>query len=87
VAEIKTSIDHDNPGQDDVLVGLVGAAMLAAATSRLINAMPDQTEWPNLMMRAVIYIMDMGAKHGGENVPSVEKLRDLCDLHLKRERS
>lgn len=87
MAEIKTSIDRNNPGQDDALVGMIGAAMLAAATGRLVHAEPDRDEWPNLMMRAIIYIMDMGSMHGGENTPSVEKLRDLCDLHLKRKLS
>jgi hypothetical protein len=87
MAEIKTSIDRNNVQPDDALVALVGSAMLASATSRLVASMPDQTQWPMIMMRAMIYLMDMGEEHGAEDGVSVRKLRDLCELHIKRQLS
>ena len=87
MAEVKTSIDRNNIEKDDALVALVGSAMLASATSRLVSAMPDQTQWPMIMMRAIIHLMDMGEVHGAADGVSVRKLRDLCELHIKRQMS
>jgi hypothetical protein len=87
MAEVKTSIDRDNPQQDDVLVGLVGTAMLSSATARLVNSEPDQTKWPSVIMRAMVYLMEMGEAHGVEDGVSVIKLRDLCELHIRRKLS
>jgi hypothetical protein len=88
MAEVKTSIDRDNPQQDDVLVGMVATAMLSSATARLVNAEPDQTKWPSVIMRAMIYLMEMGEVHGPHSDSvSVVKLRDLCELHIRRKLS
>jgi hypothetical protein len=38
-------------------------------------------------MRAMVYLMEMGEAHGVEDGVSVIKLRDLCELHIRRKLS
>jgi hypothetical protein len=80
----KTSVDDKEPGPDDVLVALLGVAMLSAATELLVNMAAGRKDWSLLVMRAMIYLMDRGEERAGLDHPSVLKLRDLCNKHLAK---
>jgi hypothetical protein len=72
-----------NEDIDRLLVGTIGLSMLAAATARLAQVMPeDRAQWSSLIMRAMIHTIDVGSQHKPD--VGVVQLRDLCNEHLAK---
>jgi hypothetical protein len=79
----KTSVDFDDPDRDDVLVSLMAAKMLTSATVLLLEARGENRgDWSELIMRAMMFMLDRGEEHAGLDHPSVLRLRDFCNEHL-----